>query len=56
MRKETRKLGDEAVAIMEQHGLTVVPVPREAASEWEHSVRATYPRLLEKGPPPTCCM
>ena len=51
VRKETRKLGDEAVAIMKQHGLTVIPVPREAAAEWECSVRATYPRLLEKGSP-----
>ena len=51
VRKETRQLGDEAVAIMKQHGLRVVPVPRDAAEEWERSVRATYPRLLERGSP-----
>jgi TRAP-type C4-dicarboxylate transport system substrate-binding protein len=51
VRKETRKLGDDAVEIMKQHGLVVVPVPRDVAGEWERSARATYPRLIEKGNP-----
>lgn len=51
VRRDTRKLGDEAVEIMKQHGLRVVPVPREVAVDWERSARATYPRLLEKGGP-----
>ncbi|MGE5255286.1 MAG: TRAP transporter substrate-binding protein DctP [Hyphomicrobiales bacterium] len=51
MRKENRKLGDDAVEIMKRHGLAVVPVPRDVAADWERSARATYPRLLEKGNP-----
>jgi len=51
VRKETRKLGDGAVEIMKQHGLSVVSVPHDVAADWERSARATYPRLLEKGSP-----
>jgi TRAP-type C4-dicarboxylate transport system substrate-binding protein len=51
VRKETRQLGDDAVEIMKQHGLAVVPVPRDVAADWRRSARATYPRLLETGSP-----
>lgn len=48
LKKETRKLGDEAVKIMKQHGLVVHPVPPEALAEWERQARAAYPRIMGK--------
>ena len=48
LKKETRKLGDEAVTIMKQHGLVVHPVPPEALAEWERQARAAYPRIMGK--------
>lgn len=51
LKKETRKLGDEAVKIMKQHGLVVHPVPPEALAEWERQARAAYPRIMGKSIP-----
>lgn len=52
LKKETRKLGDEAVDIMKKNGLTVVPVPPEAFADWEKQARAAYPRIMGKTIPP----
>jgi TRAP-type C4-dicarboxylate transport system substrate-binding protein len=51
LKKETRKLGDEAVEIMRQHGLVVHPVPAEALAEWERQARAAYPRIMGRTVP-----
>ena len=50
-RRETRRLGDEAVAVMKRHGLTVHEVPPEARSEWEESARRGYRRLVGRDVP-----
>jgi TRAP-type C4-dicarboxylate transport system substrate-binding protein len=48
----TRGLSDQAVAVMQQHGLTVHDVPAEAMREWEESARAAYPKLIGPAVPP----
>jgi TRAP-type C4-dicarboxylate transport system substrate-binding protein len=45
---EGRKLNNDAVRVMQQHGLVVHPVPPEVVDHWEHSARAAYPKLLGK--------
>ncbi len=52
LRKETRKLGDEAVEIMKKNGLVVHPVPPETLAEWEKTARAAYPKIMGKTIPP----
>ena len=46
MRREIRKLGDEAVEVMKKHGLVVHQVPPEVAAHWERSARAGYSSLV----------
>ncbi|MFQ5916740.1 MAG: TRAP transporter substrate-binding protein DctP [Candidatus Binatia bacterium] len=48
IRRETRKLGDDAVAVMKRHGLVVHHVPPHVAAEWEKSARAAYPKFVGK--------
>jgi TRAP-type C4-dicarboxylate transport system substrate-binding protein len=48
----TRELSDQAIAVMQQHGLTVHDVPAEAMREWEESARAAYPKLIGAAVPP----
>ncbi|MGH7887512.1 MAG: TRAP transporter substrate-binding protein DctP [Candidatus Binatia bacterium] len=45
---DVRKLNDESVQVMKQHGLTVHAVPRDALAEWERRARAGYQRLIGK--------
>ena len=45
---DVRKLNDESVQVMKQHGLTVHAVPRDAMAEWERRARAGYQRLIGK--------
>lgn len=52
LKKETRQLGDEAVKIMQQHGLVVHPVPAAALADWERQARAAYPAIMGKTIPP----
>lgn len=47
-RRETRKLGDEAVQVMKKYGLVVHSVPPDAFAEWERSARAAYPSIVGK--------
>jgi TRAP-type C4-dicarboxylate transport system substrate-binding protein len=51
-KKETRKLGDDAIAKMKEYGLTVHPVPPAVLEEWEKTVRSAYPRIMGKNIPP----
>lgn len=39
LRERTRRLDEEAVAAMQEHGLTVIPVTPEAAAQWKAMVR-----------------
>jgi hypothetical protein len=41
-------LDDNAIAVMQKHGLTVHAVPPDAMSEWEQTARAHYPKLTAK--------
>jgi TRAP-type C4-dicarboxylate transport system substrate-binding protein len=41
-----RELGDEAVAVMQRHGLSVHAVPEAAVPAWEQAARAGYSRLV----------
>jgi TRAP-type C4-dicarboxylate transport system substrate-binding protein len=47
-----RNLAEKAVAVMQQHGLTVHEVTPEAMREWEESARAAYPKLIGPSVPP----
>ena len=46
MRREIRKLGDEAVEVMKKHGLVVHQVPPAVAARWEKSARAGYASIV----------
>jgi TRAP-type C4-dicarboxylate transport system substrate-binding protein len=46
MRGEIRSFSEEAVAVMQRHGLQVHAVPPVTVAEWESRARASYPRLL----------
>ncbi len=46
MRREIRKLGDEAVEVMKKHGLVVHQVPPAVAASWEKSARAGYASIV----------
>ena len=39
LQARVRSLGEDAVKVMQQHGLTVDPVPKEAVRAWEKAVR-----------------
>lgn len=43
---DVRKLNDDSIQVMKQHGLAVHAVPREASLEWELRARAGYRRLV----------
>lgn len=45
---EVRRLGDTAVNVMKQHGLTVHPVPPDSVAQWERTARTGYPKLVGK--------
>ncbi len=48
LRRETRKLDDNAVAVMQKHGLIVHPVPPDVIAEWERTARTHYPKLTAR--------
>ena len=48
----TRALSDQAVAVMQRHGLVVHEVPADAMRAWEESARAAYPTLIGAAVPP----
>lgn len=41
-----RNLNDQAIKVMQEHGLTVHPVPENIRAIWEERARAAYPRLV----------
>ena len=43
---EVETLNAKAIEIMKKHGLTVHPVPAEAAEAWERTVAAHYPKIM----------
>lgn len=43
-----RGLGQKAIAVMQQHGLTVHAVPDATVAQWEHGARAGYAALLDR--------
>jgi len=45
---EVRRLGDNAVDVMKQHGLTVHQVPPDSVAQWERTARTGYPKLVGK--------
>lgn len=52
LRQKVRPLGDEAVKVMQKHGLAVHKVPPETLAIWRTQVRAAYPRIVGKAIPP----
>jgi TRAP-type C4-dicarboxylate transport system substrate-binding protein len=44
--RSVQALSDEAVAVMQKHGLVVHHVPPEIVPEWEERVRAGYPYIV----------
>lgn len=48
IRRETRKLGDDAVEVMKKHGLVVHHVPPDVVADWQRSFLAGYPKLVGK--------
>jgi TRAP-type C4-dicarboxylate transport system substrate-binding protein len=47
-RPKIRKMEAEAIDAMKKHGLTVVPVPPDAAREWKQTGEKVYPRVRGK--------
>lgn len=47
-RRDVRKLGDEAIAVMQKHGLVVHHLSPDLVGQWERSSRAHYPRMIGK--------
>lgn len=45
-RDDIRGLSGNAIEVMKKHGLTVHPVPREVALQWENSARRGYPKII----------
>ncbi|MCP9465362.1 MAG: TRAP transporter substrate-binding protein DctP [Nitrospira sp.] len=50
--KEMRKHSAEALHVMQQHGLTVHPVPPDVLTEWTKRFRANYPTIMGDNVPP----
>jgi len=46
LQARVRTLGDEAVAVMQKHGLSVHAVPEAIVPAWEQAARAGYSRLV----------
>jgi len=44
-REEIRKMGDDAVAVMREKGLTVVSLDAAARRQWQSEVEAAYPKI-----------
>ncbi len=51
LRLSIRPLGDEAVKVMQRHGLTVHPVPPDVKEEWRRGARAAYPKIVGQAMP-----
>lgn len=51
-RDEVRKMGDDAVAVMREKGLNVVPVDAATRRKWEAETQAAYPKLRGSLIPP----
>jgi TRAP-type C4-dicarboxylate transport system substrate-binding protein len=47
LKRAVPELGDEAVEVMEKHGLVVHQVPDDAATEWERAARSGYGSLMD---------
>ena len=43
-----RSLGEDAVKVMQQHGLTVHPVPPEMVEAWEQTTRNCYAGIIDR--------
>jgi TRAP-type C4-dicarboxylate transport system substrate-binding protein len=52
LRKETRKLGDDAIEVMKKHGLVVHPVPPDVVKDWERIAVDAYPKFVGSKIPP----
>lgn len=48
LRRETRRLGNDAVEVMKKHGLVVQHVPPDARAVWESSNRIHYSKITTK--------
>jgi TRAP-type C4-dicarboxylate transport system substrate-binding protein len=44
-REEICKMGDDAVAVMREKGLTVVNLDAAARRQWQSEVEAAYPKM-----------
>ncbi len=49
--REARKVGGEAIAVMQKHGLVVHPVSDELVDLWEARARIGWPRIIGKTVP-----
>ena len=48
LQAQVRRLGEDAVKVMQQHGLTVHPVPPEIAEVWERTARNCTADILDQ--------
>jgi TRAP-type C4-dicarboxylate transport system substrate-binding protein len=46
IQNETRQLSDDAVEVMQEHGLVVHHVPPDIVAQWESVARAGYPKIV----------
>jgi TRAP-type C4-dicarboxylate transport system substrate-binding protein len=51
IREETRRLSDDAVEVMKEHGLVVHHVPPDIVTQWENVARSAYPKIVGDGVP-----
>lgn len=52
MKKEVRRLEQEAIQAMVKRGLKIVPVPPDALKEWQTLTEEVYPRIRREMIPP----
>jgi TRAP-type transport system periplasmic protein len=49
LRKQVRDMDNEAIKVMEKHGLIIQPIPPEARKEWrDMTVKYLYPEMLSR--------
>jgi lysylphosphatidylglycerol synthetase-like protein (DUF2156 family) len=46
LQKNVRKLGQDAIDVMKEHGLMVHRVPEDVRAHWERSARSGYSKLV----------
>jgi len=44
--KHAREIGNEAIEVMQKHGLVVHPVPQELVQVWEDRARIGWPYIV----------